>query len=207
MKFDRDIHPYVQTGSRRYAHHDCYLREQEKNGITSLLDIIDPSDKITCCYCKEIFSKKENPDYIMISKSRFCHKKCYELEQIRPKTDAEKLDAYLQNLYDQDYVPPNIQRQIKKFIEDYDYTYGGILGTLVYWFDVKHNPPKANTIGIVPYIYQEAKEYFTRLAKIQKSNEIKEVKPYEQIEIHIKPPQRNVAKRPLFTFLDEEVDK
>ena len=95
------------------------------------------------------------------------------------------------------------------YINEYEYTHSGILKALIYFFEIKGNSiDKANGgIGIVPYVYKDAYNYYYSLWLAQQKNE--HFKPEEYIpvvrEIHIPSPQRNVRKRQLFTFLDEEV--
>ena len=63
------------------------------------------------------------------------------------------------------------------------------------------------TLGIVPYIYEEAKNYYTSLAKIQNENKnqiTKESEKPKDIIIYIKSPKRKMRRRHLFAFLDEE---
>jgi len=79
---------------------------------------------------------------------------------------------------------------------------------LVYFFEIKGNSvEKANGgIGIVPYVYQQAYNYYYSLWLAQQKNEDKVVEEYVPIvkEIIIPVPERKVRKRPLFSFLDEE---
>ena len=54
--------------------------------------------------------------------------------------DKMQLDQYIMNLFHTEYVDPRIQKQIKNYIENYNYTYSGILKSLVYFYDVQKNP-------------------------------------------------------------------
>ena len=64
---------------------------------------------------------------------------------------------------------PVIMSQLKNFMEKYDYTYNGIYHTLIYCYDIKKmSIAKAKEgIGIVPYVYEEAQEYFKNFYKKQ----------------------------------------
>ena len=66
--------------------------------------------------------------------------------------DKMKLEQYINKLFHTDYVDPRIQKQIKNYIKEYNFTYSGILKSLVYFYEVKQNPvEKSNDgIGIVP---------------------------------------------------------
>ena len=114
-------------------------------------------------------------------------------------------------LFNLDYVTPRIQKQLQKYIENYHYTYSGIHKALTYWFEIKHNPIEAakESIGIVPYIYQDAYNYYYALWLAQEANKGKQISDFvPQVKvIEISPPERKVKKRKLFTFLDIEEEK
>jgi hypothetical protein len=111
-------------------------------------------------------------------------------------------------MFDWDYVHPRVKRQISNFIDQYNFTYSGIMKSLEYFYIVKENPlEKANGgIGIVPYVYQDAYNYYYALWEAGQKNQNKNISdfvPKEKV-ITISPPQRKLKKRKLFTFLDEE---
>ena len=59
---------------------------------------------------------------------------------------------------------------IKSFKEHHpEYTYKGIQQALYYFFEVEHNSvSKANeSIGIVPYVYERAQDYFRKQNNLQ----------------------------------------
>ena len=111
-------------------------------------------------------------------------------------------------LFKEDYVNPRVRKQINTFIEEYQYTYSGIRKSLVYFFEVKGNPiERANGgIGIVPYVYKDAYNYYYSIWEANQKNEHKLVEEYVPQEkvITIPVPQRKIKKRKLFSFLDEE---
>ena len=169
--FDRDKNAYVMPSARRYAHAECYLREKEKNPKILTLEIFDPTDIVTCSICKKQINKKTD-QYKQLSNGKYAHLSCIELEEKREKTDAEKLDLYIMELFDWDYVHPRVKRQISDFIEEYNFTYSGIQKSLEYFYKVKGNSlDKANGgIGIVPYIYQDAYNYYYALWEAKQKN-------------------------------------
>ena len=79
---------------------------------------------------------------------------------------------------------------------------------MVYFYEIKgNNIEKANGgIGIVPFIYKDAFNYYYALWQAQQQNHNKDISDYvpRVIEIRIPRPQRKIKKRDLFTFLDEE---
>ena len=111
-------------------------------------------------------------------------------------------------LFDTDFINPRIRKQINDYIKEYNYTYTGILKALVYFYEVKKNSLEKSQggIGIVPYIYNDAYNYYYSLWLAQQKNENKDVANYIPVtrEVHIPIPQRKIKKRKLFAFLDEE---
>lgn len=99
---------------------------------------------------------------------------------------------------------------MNEYIREYQYTYSGMLKALVYFYEVKgNNKNKANGgIGIIPFIYKDAYNYYYNLWMIQQSNKDKNVIDYvpKLKEIKIPIPKKEPRKRSVFTFLDEQED-
>ena len=206
-KFDRDKEEYAVVSARRYAHAACMLREAEKDPNYVKKEIIDPLDNVTCAFCKKGLSKKD-PDCVMFNNNKYVHKACQELEESREKTDREKLEEYIKELFALSYIDPRVKAQIKKYIEEYNFTYSGMQKALYYFYEIKGgDKSKANGgIGIIPYIYQDAYNYHYNLWLAQQKNKDVEVQLYvpKVKEIVIQRPERKIKKRDLFVFLDEE---
>lgn len=165
---------------------------------------------VTCVYCKQRFDRDKFP-FIQVSARRYAHQECSlteEQKKSKEEQDKEALEQYIMQLFKTDYIDARVRKQIKQFREEYNYTYSGIRKALVYFFEVKGNSiEKANGgIGIVPYVYQNAYNYYLALWQAQQKNQDKVLTNYiPQIkEVVIPRPQRKVKKRELFTFLDEE---
>ena len=130
--------------------------------------------KCKCVYCQEVFDRDKEP-WTQVSERRYAHKECAEKNQIalsKQEQDYNRLVDYIEKLFGTGYVSAKIAKQIKDYRTTYGYSYSGILGTLVYWFEVKKMPlDKANGgIGIVPYVYEDAKTYFNRIYTAQTLN-------------------------------------
>ena len=207
IRFDRDKEEYALISARRYAHAACMLREAEKDPTYVKKEIIDPLDNVTCAYCQKPMSKKDE-DCVMIGNGKYVHKGCQELEEKREKTDKEQLEEYIKELFGTTYIDPRVRAQMKKYVEEFNYTYSGIRKALIYHYEIKGgDKSKANGgIGIVPYVYEAAYNYHYQLWLAQQKNKDVEVELYtpKVKEIVIPRPERKVKKRPLFTFLDEE---
>lgn len=94
-------------------------------------------------------------------------------------------------------------------MKDYNYTYTGILKALSYFYEIKKNPvPDVKTIGIVPYVYEDAYYYYYSSWMANEANKIKTKELTrlipKEVEVIILPPKRNIYKKKLFQFLDKD---
>lgn len=206
-RFDRDRVEYAIMGNRRYAHASCMLREAEKDPDYELKEIIDPADNVVCIYCKKPMHRVKD-DCVMVTNGKYAHASCHKIESTRELTDKEKLEQYIKKLFNMDYVSPLIQKQIKNYVEDYEFTYSGILKALVYFKEVKQGTFSHEGIGIVPYVYKDARNYYYSIWLAQEKNKNIQVHQFvpKVKEIKILSPTAKVKKRKVFTFLDEEVE-
>ena len=161
--------------------------------------------KVKCYYCGKMFDADVNP-YVMVNSRRYAHKSCADRQGSEGK---DKLEQYLITLFKLRYLHPTIAKQIEEFKTEKQMSYTEIYNVLFYYYDIMRNKPPLATpnIGIVPYVYPQAKAYFEKLYKSKVVNEGKNMRDYrpEVKKITIRAPEREpLRKRPLFTFLDEE---
>lgn len=152
--------------------------------------------KVKCPGCGAYFYKKDEPHIAL--KNRYWHQSCYDnfkSKEDQSKKDIIALEKYICELFNIDFVNARIQKQIKNMISQYHFTYSGILGTLKYWYEVKNNSiEKANGgIGIVPYVYEDAKKHYETIFYAQQSNKglKKDSFIIKEKSIIIKPPKQN----------------
>lgn len=166
---------------------------------------------VKCLYCKKSFDTNLEP-WVKPNSNRYAHELCHQraiAEHEKDNADKEALIDYIKELFGYEQLPQVISKQIKQYIEEYQYTYSGILKTLKYFYEIKHgDKDKANgRIGIIPYCYEDARRYYYAIWEAQEQNKNKEIETYicEAQEVHIKPPKRIPMgiKRSLFSFLDE----
>ena len=122
---------------------------------------------VKCIYC-DVPVNKEQDEYIKTN-SGYAHQSCYDEKQKKKKKLEEKRE-YKRKIHEKissvcgdSYIKTKVDRQIKSFVED-GLKETGIYNTLVYWYDIKHNSPAnaAGGIGIVPYVYNEAADYWRK---------------------------------------------
>ena len=137
-RFDRDKEEYAVVSARRYAHAACMLREAEKDPNYVKKEIIDPLDNVICAFCKKPLSKKD-ANCVMLNNGKYVHKECQALEESREKTDREKLEDYIKTLFSLTYIEPRVKAQIKKYVEEYNYTYSGMQKALYYFYEISRH--------------------------------------------------------------------
>ena len=167
---------------------------------------------VTCPYCKEKFDRDKVP-FKLIGARRYAHVHCAEEAEKQlsaEEQDKKALEEYIMKLLNETFINPRVRKQIKEYINNYNYTYSGMLKALIYFYEIKKNDTsKANGgIGIIPYVYNDAFNYYYAIWEAQQKNTEKVLSDYtvETQEVFIPIPQRKIKKRELFTFLDEGED-
>ena len=146
---------------------------------------------VMCRECRKRFDKtklQENIDWVMPSKNYYYHKDCYDLWVTKRKnkkdiTEQKQDEEYIRDIFDYlardlkvSFDGEKVGSQIKNFIKQ-GKNAKGILFSLIYFYDVQKgdwNNSKGG-IGIVPYIYDDAREYW-------RSQRTKQYDILEQIE-------------------------
>ena len=158
---------------------------------------------VKCTVC----GKRFNRDKIQAVKTgpmRYAHQVCFPEGELVPleveDPELAELENYIQNLLGEDYNRARVNKQIKDFRQNYDYSYSGMLKTLIWFYDIKGNSKdKANGgIGIIPFVYQDACNYYYSLYLAQIANaQIENFKPVVR-EITIASPE--VYRKPIKMF-------
>lgn len=209
-KFDRDKEPFIQIPhgqTFRYGHETCYLKAVENNEETDIYKVWNPKNTTMCFWChKAIFKDQKDVIPMPQLKDRFIHIACGEKH---PADDKEELTLYLIKLFKlkDDYILPKYMKQLTQYKTEYNYTYTGMLKTLMYWYDVKNHEVDLNRgLGIIPWHYKEAYDYYQALWQADQENSKKNFKEYvpQEYTIKISPPKRQPLEHRLFSFLDED---
>lgn len=120
-----------------------------------------------CPHCEEHLDKEE----AIRHKKQFFHQACLEKKEQQTQ-DRKELIEYICELYGLEAPTGMILRQIKDFQEQLNYTAKGITLTLQYFHETLDNSVReGDGIGIVPYMYEEAKRHYINIMNIKKSVE------------------------------------
>ena len=120
-----------------------------------------------CPHCSEQLDR--NTELFTEHSGRFYHQECYEIKNAGGKDRKDLLD-YIAKLYGNEISYPLVTKQIKDLVDEYGYTLKGIELTLKYFYDVEGNSlSRSKGIGIVPFAYEDAKKYYSKIIRIQES--------------------------------------
>lgn len=165
---------------------------------------------VKCIYCNIQFDT-DKEEFEKPSERRYAHKHCYDKVQAS-KTQAEKdyeeLEKYIKQLFGITVLNATITKQIKTFKENFDLTYTGILKTLQWWTEIKKErfEDKNYGIAIVPYIYDQAEEYYRGMWEAEQANnqlDLEHYKPRVEV-VEIPPPEIHATPPKLMKFWKEE---
>lgn len=122
-----------------------------------------------CRICHGIIDKekeREGIDWIMPSRNWYYHVKCYNDWKVSSNRSDEDWVLLIYDLIKRDlkgdYNFFLCESQRKRFIKEHQYTNKGMYFALKYFYEVQGNDwtKSHGSIGIIPYIYKEATEYW-----------------------------------------------
>ena len=165
--------------------------------------------KVICLYCKKQFDRDKEPTK-QVSARRYAHMKCWEEHEANMTQEERDIRAfyeYVQKLFGEDYNYILTKKLAERYVKENNYTYSGMLKTLKWYYEKEGNSiEKSNgSIGIIPYIYKQALNYYYSLYLAQQINKEKDVSNFiisKEREISIQSPR--VDTRPPHMWLEEE---
>ena len=97
---------------------------------------------VKCLYCGESFDRN-NPDIPFVQRGRrYAHTKCaeeYDNSLTQEQKDLNSLIEYIKKLLGEDYNFMKVKKQIEDYHKKYDYSYSGMLRSLIWFYEVKQN--------------------------------------------------------------------
>lgn len=169
-----------------------------------------------CVYCGESLDRNTE-EWETTPNHRYAHKKCFD-QKMQEKKEKQEIAQYKIKIHEKvqevcgvSYVKTRTEKQIKQYLLE-GKTAEGIYKTLEYWYDIKHGDPAEahGGIGIVPYIYEEAIQYWNKQEHMKQTGMSI---PQEQINQYVNsynglprkcPPRAKVTKplRTIYFILD-----
>ena len=127
--------------------------------------------------------------------SKTYHQHCFEQFELG-KQHRRELHEYICELYNMPVVSGFILKQIKEFEDNYGYKLGGMKLALYYFHVIEGNPVESSNdkyrtqgIGIIPYVYDDARNHFEKMQRIQKAASEKTISTEAEV-IYVKPPKK-----------------
>ena len=127
-----------------------------------------------------------------------------KIEEVKDCVSEEEFKAkksyydYLKLLLGKDTLPTKVYVLSKNYIEQYSFDWSGMEKALRYFYEIKNNAINGDAVGIIPYCYEDAEQYFLNKEDIDKANEktIKEVNSFYKLKtIKIDPLKTNKSRR------------
>lgn len=122
--------------------------------------------EVVCQYCKSQTNKVDKDKAVIIDKKNF-HPNC-----VQNYLDRKELVETICRIFNFKAPGPRNNAYISKFHNE-GMTFKGMTLSLVYFYEIKKNSiTKANNgIGIIPYVYEEARDYYIEQRKAEKKSE------------------------------------
>ena len=130
--------------------------------------------KASCSVCKISFTRNlEFTSDEMESKDKkktFCSATCYE-KLIQERQDLDELDNWLKQYHKTDKLNNRVYMQINQFKSKNNFTYKGMLLTLEYITGTLKKKIQLDTVGIIAWYYDNARDEYVKKAKRKEKNE------------------------------------
>ncbi|PAV30312.1 hypothetical protein CIL05_07530 [Virgibacillus profundi] len=143
-----------------------------------------------CGRCSEKIPKGEGIKH----SSRYYHEDCYK-EWRGQADDRTQLIEFIMTLLDLKKPTGMILMQIKRFQDEFGYTYKGMELSLRYFHEILGNEVQENGgIGIIPYIYEDATRQYVQQMKINEAAQNEDNYKNEERVVYISPkgqPKKN----------------
>ncbi|SNZ10019.1 hypothetical protein SAMN05421503_1474 [Terribacillus aidingensis] len=146
--------------------------------------------QVKCPYCE---TKLDQEDAISHQK-RYYHPNCLEAKK-NESQDYKDLIEYICELHGISRPTGMMVKQIKEFRNDYNYKLKGIELALRYFYETESNPVReGDGIGIVPYIYDKARDHYVTILNVEESVENAEL-PQEKVVSVLSPKPKKIKRR------------
>lgn len=131
---------------------------------------------VMCRFCKERFDREKEIEglyWVKPSPNMYYHKNCYdnwrgEAKDLGTQIDDQKWESYIYDFLAHDlkvkYDYMKCRKQMESFIKKYKYSYKGMYFALKYFYEVRKGDwqKSENGVGILPYIYDESRNYWEK---------------------------------------------
>ena len=149
--------------------------------------------KVKCPFCQKTFDREKEP-FVKIGARRYAHLACANqqgnAQYIQEQQDKDDFFNLVKTIYGNKYNYLMINTQAENFIKQYEYTWSGMKACLYWFYIINHGSLEEGHggIGIIPYIYEQVRDYYMELYKTKERNKKKELRA-PVVEFNIQPPK------------------
>lgn len=130
---------------------------------------------VKCIQCGKQFDRDKVP-CIKIGR-RYAHKTCGEENEagLQEQKDKDMFYEMIKSIYGTEYNYMLINTQATDYINQYGYTWSGMAACLHWFYHINHGSLEEGHggVGIIPYIYDQVREYYQSIYKAQEKNKSK----------------------------------
>ena len=143
---------------------------------------------VKCLKCGQQFDANIVP-YVKIGR-RYAHQECSDSTEIKQEIEKDAFFQTVKSIYGSDYNYVMINSQAEGYIQQYGYTWSGMRACLHWFYNLNHGSIEEGNggVGIIPYIYDQVKKYYTELYQTQEQNRQKNTKR-QVVEFNIQSPR------------------
>ena len=140
-----------------------------------MVDKVYPSTPVHCRVCKKAIDRNAETDWVMASRNYYFHNDCYE--KWKHSTNIDDDQYWIELIYDfikrdlkVEYNYFMCENQRLKYVQKNGFTNRGIYFTLKYFYEVKNGDWSKGHggLGIIPYVYKDAAQYWSQHEDQQK---------------------------------------
>lgn len=132
--------------------------------------------KVKCVICQQEFDR-DKIEAVQIAARRYAHATCVKSNEELAKETKDK-DTFFQmvkSIYGKNYNYMLINTQAERMRKEHGYTWSGMTGCLHWFYNLNHGNLEDGHggIGIIPFIYEEVKDFYQKIYLSQQENEKK----------------------------------
>ena len=130
---------------------------------------------VKCLKCGQSFDR-DKIACVQVGR-RYAHETCPQSNNSDPAAIQREADknffySYVKKIYGKNYNYHLINQQAESYIQQYGYTWGGMAWALHWFYELQQNSIEESNggVGILPFIYEQAKEIRLKNLAIEEQN-------------------------------------
>lgn len=124
-------------------------------------------EKKKCPLC----GKMNEKELSVLYQGKYYCSVCYEIKYQEAQDYKDLMRYICEDLYKIKAPTPLMLEQVKRFKEQFGYSYKGMKTTLHYFYEIEEGNDVSNSIGvgIIPFVYEDAKKFYIEKKAVKDS--------------------------------------